>query len=344
MLQPTSTNPTLGTAVLTNSNSEVTVTSTTLDQPMLEITSPNGSKSAVVSSVINNDIYTLTLTDGSIVQLRVTNDPQMTQPTVVAQPSPENLATLENVTDHTWLSSENFDSAPIVLTPKDNPAGQRSSSVSPASFAEEVTLPFSNTRHNSADTPLPNTAADLLSPASPCSSAVSPREVFPYIQTHNMAKRPRRKATSKKSDTFTRSFSVCSEDAFSASNDASDSENDNEILDQESLFSMFSSMEKVTIERLKAKLNNLPDGQCDLGALLVAAKIDLTVEDIVRPPLTAVKKIMEGKGLSEWQMTLCLKIRRRKKNTVRLSFTIINETHCVKMDFYPEKKEQQFRA
>ena len=81
MLQSTSSNPTLGTAVLTSSNSsEVLVSSTTLDdQPMLEITSSNGSKSAVVSSVVNNDIYTLTLTDGSIVQLRVTNEGQQPQ-------------------------------------------------------------------------------------------------------------------------------------------------------------------------------------------------------------------------------------------------------------------------
>ena len=81
MLQSTSSNPTLGTAVLTSNNSsEVLVSSTTLDdQPMLEITSSNGSKSAVVSSVVNNDIYTLTLTDGSIVQLRVTNEGQQSQ-------------------------------------------------------------------------------------------------------------------------------------------------------------------------------------------------------------------------------------------------------------------------
>ena len=89
MLQSTSSNPTLGTAVLTPSgntltpsgnNSEVLVSSTTLDeQPMLEITSSNGSKSAVVSSVVNNDIYTLTLTDGSIVQLRVTSEGQQSQ-------------------------------------------------------------------------------------------------------------------------------------------------------------------------------------------------------------------------------------------------------------------------
>ena len=81
-------------------------------------------------------------------------------------------------------------------------------------------------------------------------------------------------------------------------------------------------MEKVTIEKLKAQLSSLPEGQTDLGALLVAAKVDLTVENIVGPPLTQVKKIMEARGLSEWQMTLCLKIRRRKKNTVRLNFKV----------------------
>ena len=128
--------------------------------------------------------------------------------------------------------------------------------------------------------------------------------------------------TSKAKMTPARSFSVCSEDSnnYSASDNysasvsaASDDENDE-------LLSMFSSMEKVTIERLKAKLSSLPEGQTDLGALLVAAKIDLTVEDIVGPPLTTVKKIMEAKGLTDWQMTLCLKIRRRKKNTVGKKF------------------------
>ena len=77
-------------------------------------------------------------------------------------------------------------------------------------------------------------------------------------------------------------------------------------------------MDSVTIEALKAQLTTLPEGQtADLGALLVAAKIDLTVEDIVGPPLTQVKRIMEQKKLSDWQVQLCIKIRRRKKNTVR---------------------------
>lgn len=116
-----------------------------------------------------------------------------------------------------------------------------------------------------------------------------------------------------------RSFSMCSEDSnpFSATGTGTETGSDSEDGDDSlaSLYSMFSSMEKVTIESLKAKLSSLPEGQTDLGALLVAAKVDLTVEDIVGPPLTQVKKIMEAKGLSEWQMTLCLKIRRRKKNT-----------------------------
>ena len=67
-------NSTLGTAVLTNTSSEVMVTSTTLDQPLIEVTNSRGQKNVVVSSMVNNDVYTLTLTDGSVVQLRVQND------------------------------------------------------------------------------------------------------------------------------------------------------------------------------------------------------------------------------------------------------------------------------
>ena len=88
-------------------------------------------------------------------------------------------------------------------------------------------------------------------------------------------------------------------------------------------------MEKVTIEKLKAQLSSLPEGQTDLGALLVAAKVDLTVENIVGPPLTQVKKIMEARGLSEWQMTLCLKIRRRNiKVNIFCIFTIVYQLEC----------------
>ena len=92
-----------------------------------------------------------------------------------------------------------------------------------------------------------------------------------------------------------------------------------DFIDDE-LLSMFTSVHTTTIESLKARLmaSRLPDGssETDLGALLVAAKIDLSIEDIVIPPLNAVKKLMDGRGLTDWQQTLCLKIRRRKKNTV----------------------------
>ena len=259
MLQSTSTNPTLATA------SEVMVTSTTLDQPMLEI---NGSKNAVVSSIVNNDIYTLTLTDGSIVQLRVTNE----QPNQVSQ----------IIQDH--QNQQNW--------PQNPPSSH--DRVSPDSYAAEVTIPFDHK------------TSELLSPASPV-PAVSPTEVFPAVRI------PKRQ-TRKSKASYTRSSSVCSEDSKDYHSAASAASEDSE---NEDFFNMFSnSMEKVTIESLKAKLSALPEGQTDLGALLVAAKIDLTVEQIVGPPLTTVKKIMEHKGLSEWQMTLCLKIRRRKKNTV----------------------------
>jgi len=54
----------------------------------------------------------------------------------------------------------------------------------------------------------------------------------------------------------------------------------------------------------------------DLSALLRAANIDMTLEEIVGPPLAHVKRAMEARGLESWQAQLCIKIRRRKKNTV----------------------------
>ena len=187
---------------------------------------------------------------------------------------------------------------------------------------------------------MPNSSGDCYlqtSPSSPCGSVVSPSDVFhnglldiKHIPTTTKKSLRKRKSTTRSTTTtknsssmVSRSFSMCSEDSnpFSATGTGTETGSDSEDGDDSlaSLYSMFSSMEKVTIESLKAKLSSLPEGQTDLGALLVAAKVDLTVEDIVGPPLTQVKKIMEAKGLSEWQMTLCLKIRRRKKNTVRFN-------------------------
>lgn len=81
-------------------------------------------------------------------------------------------------------------------------------------------------------------------------------------------------------------------------------------------------MDNVTIESLKARLcAGQPEGPTfDLVKLLEAAKINLTVNTIVSLPLTTLKKTMENSKLLEWQMALCLKIRRRKKNTVSLGF------------------------
>ena len=99
-----------------------------------------------------------------------------------------------------------------------------------------------------------------------------------------------------------------------------------DFIDDE-LLSMFTSVQNTTIESLKARLlaSRLPDGssETDLGALLVAAKIDLTIDDIVVPPLNAVKKLMDSHALTDWQQTLCLKIRRRKKNTVSAAHIIL---------------------
>ena len=104
-------------------------------------------------------------------------------------------------------------------------------------------------------------------------------------------------------------------------------ENDGSDFIDDELLSMFTSVQNTTIESLKARLlaSRLPDGssETDLGALLVAAKIDLTIDDIVVPPLNAVKKLMDSHALTDWQQTLCLKIRRRKKNTVSAVDTIL---------------------
>lgn len=117
-------------------------------------------------------------------------------------------------------------------------------------------------------------------------------------------------------------------DDFDLDQDASDEmdgldnklETDNSDFIDDELLSMFTSVHNTTIESLKARLmaSRLPDGstETDLGTLLVAAKIDLTVDEIVTPPLNAVKKLMDSHTLTDWQQTLCLKIRRRKKNTV----------------------------
>ena len=372
LLQSTSSNPTLGTAVLTNSSSEVMVTSTTLDHqptaPLMEVTNSRGQKNVVVSSMINNDLYTLTLTDGSVVQLKVQNDNTdgpHNQPQIVHQEVQDHaqndeaggasaaavvsgMTDLDNVSQ-TWLPSHHHHHHDVHIG-SNHADGIRSSSVSPASFAEEVTLsyagsasPTSANHQNNSDNSTtikfeisPTSPTEVLTshPASPCmiptdsmaSPCVSPTEVFrPSYNKYNNNKRSSKRlknsttnSSSKKIQPHSRSFSYSSDDSHNYSALNSDTDDIDNEDNQESLLSLFSSMEKVTIEKLKAKLSALPDGQTDLGALLVAAKIDLTVEDIVGPPLTTVKKIMEAKSLSDWQQTLCLKIRRRKKNTVRI--------------------------
>jgi hypothetical protein len=105
------------------------------------------------------------------------------------------------------------------------------------------------------------------------------------------------------------------DDSFSSA--ASSFDDDGENHAAALLNNLFASLDNVTIETLKARLAELPEGQNgDLAALLRAAKIDLTLDEIVLPPLTHVKKVMEVKALADWQVQLCIKIRRRKKNTV----------------------------
>lgn len=187
---------------------------------------PPSSAATATPTVNPSDVYTLTLTDGSVVQLRV-QQPDLPQPQMAEeQPQQEVWASQPRSAD---LNTQ----LPLV--------------------AEEVTLPYTG--------------------------------------------------------------------SMSSSNESVSSYDPDEALDDEALISMFSSVDNVTIETLKAQLTSLPEGQsADLGALLVAAKIDLTVEDIVGPPLAQVKRVMEQKSLADWQVQLCIKIRRRKKNTVSYYF------------------------
>lgn len=228
---------------------------------------------------VNNpsDVYTLTLTDGSVVQLRVQSEQQAQQ-----QAYGNNNSSIELKKDESCWAQRN--------------------DVSPPSVAAEITLPFSN----------PSTPSTLSHPSSPLPilSPVGSVDQHPLLPSASSA------ALAHRSESFS------SEDAGGSL--LEDESSSSASFDDDTLLSMFSCMDQVTIESLKAQLTTLPEGQTDLGALLVAAKIDLTVDDIVGPPLTQVKRIMEAKGLADWQVQLCIKIRRRKKNTVRKNFFFVN--------------------
>ena len=140
-------------------------------------------------------MYTLTLTDGSIVQLRVQNEvmqqqqqqqqQQLNQLTQLLQQQQQNnmkeeqeeLTTLEGCC---WLQTEDSETR---CTECETCSIRDNSTSPPSSIAEEVTLPFSNpsTPPSSpqglpALTALPSSAADLLRQSL---SPVSPREVMP---------------------------------------------------------------------------------------------------------------------------------------------------------------------
>ena len=140
----------------------------------------------------DNNVYTLTLTDGSIVQLRVQNEvmqqqqqqqQQLNQLTQLLQQQQQNsmkeeqeqLTSLEGCC---WLQdSENRCSECETCSIGDT------STSPPSSIAGEVTIPFSNPstppaspQGLPASTALPSSAADLLKESL---SPVSPREVMP---------------------------------------------------------------------------------------------------------------------------------------------------------------------
>lgn len=274
-----------------------------------------------------SDIYTLTLTDGSIVQLKVQNNSHSIQQDYnKQQQQPSFLTTaVEEVNDNNeddhdkegqrkksalsadeqatnllecWHQlchqSDRLVSDESLLTSKSLCEEIRATSATPPSVAEEIILPFNHPTSGPLSPPVPTTD-DSLSPSLSTDAAVTlPNDLEMPTGLFSSSRRS--------SDSFSESSSEMSSDESAI------------------LSSMFSSMDTVTIESLKQRLTALPEGQqTDLGALLVAAKIDLTVEDIVGPPLAQVKRLMEQKNLLDWQTQLCIKIRRRKKNTVSLS-------------------------
>jgi hypothetical protein len=102
----------------------------------------------------DNNVYTLTLTDGSVVQLRVQNDimqqqqqQQLTQLTQLLQQQHHQLKEEEQEEELTalesccWLQSDGSESR---CADCESCSEVRHSSASPSSVAEEVTLPFSN--------------------------------------------------------------------------------------------------------------------------------------------------------------------------------------------------------
>ena len=234
-----------------------------------------------------DNMYTLTLTDGTIVQLQVTKEDEDTA---------TKLNSKEDASDGSWLQpqqqAQDFDSMfQTLLQAEDSHSSCSSTPSSPAAAAAAVSPPP------------PPVKKTRKRPA-----AAEPRRPQP------IRKNPKRSSARS-----------CSESGLSYSSAASTASSfDSQEFDDldgsyDELLNMFTSCQHVTIESLKAKLSGSagPDGCADLGALLVAAKVDLTLNDIVGPPLNTVKKTMIVKGLSDWQQTLCLKIRRRKKNTVR---------------------------
>ena len=302
-------------------------------------------------SINSSDIYTLTLTDGSVVQLRVQPDQTAAAAAAAAtagtaaqtvieqqpqQQQQQNLTLLSN----SWPPESQAATSVVTLSPRLTTATTtssnltesallRSTSSSPASVAAEVTLPFSNPHtplsiSDSATISLPSSpsAAGILcddDDAQLLSPVASPHEVQPNHRSPQQQQQQLSPMLPAAQPTTIQHHR--SSDSFSCSSDGAAScfEGEDDCFDNETFLNMFTSIDNVTIEALKAQLTTLPEGNTDLGQLLVAAKIDLTLDDIVVPPLTQVKRIMEQKELTDWQTQLCIKIRRRKKNTVRAS-------------------------
>ena len=177
------------------STQQHSVTTEVPQQDMLVLNA--ASSQPLTLNPVGSDVYTLTLTDGSVVQLRVQADAnqQVQQQTQLTSVQPDHST---NILDTQFLlndsASWNMSTAGSHLPTLQKEL--RATSSSPASVAAEVTLPFSNpttptgTTNTEATLSLPSSPADLLEHDDIMLSPVaSPHEVQPNPnhppQSHN---------------------------------------------------------------------------------------------------------------------------------------------------------------
>ncbi|XP_040575692.1 uncharacterized protein [Lepeophtheirus salmonis] len=249
------------------------------------------------SAAILGEIYTLTLGDGTAVQLRVqTCDTELSEPITIPDVS----------------STSGLPPPPTSHVPSDTSSMVESISTI-VSQSEGVPMDWSESLNDlPTQNEFPLAFQNLLA-----------RDELIIRKMDNQL-------TEEPSSLLSRyNITRLSTDVSTTSSSISD---DDESLNSVKLSNWKSAITKdghVNLELLKNELNTLPDGQLNLEAILQSADVPMTVEEIVKPTLTSLKKIMSQKGFSDWQMALCLKIRRRKKNTAAVRSSRRKRVHYV---------------